>query len=128
MENIDIGGQHMRNVLLWSGDIFCNIELIPATNVVLCNALYVLFFVILVSFPFSYVAKWKTLHIFPKITFFAVFCGNWIQQTNFRRRMSRSKQKSTNTNFHNYDWLIWLIYCVLTPLSAIFLLYHGDQF
>ena len=24
--------------------------------------------------------------------------------------------------------LIWLIYCVLTPLSAIFQLYHGDQF
>ena len=26
------------------------------------------------------------------------------------------------------DWLIWLIFGVLTPLSAIFQLYHGDQF
>ena len=27
-----------------------------------------------------------------------------------------------------FDWLIWLIFGVLTPLSAIFQLYHGDQF
>jgi hypothetical protein len=27
-----------------------------------------------------------------------------------------------------YDWFDWLIFCVLTPLSAIFQLYHGDQF
>jgi hypothetical protein len=40
MGNIDIGGQQMRKVLLWSGDIICNTEVIPGKNVVLCNVLY----------------------------------------------------------------------------------------
>jgi hypothetical protein len=40
MGNIDIGGQQMRNALLWSGDIVSNTEVIPGKNVVLCNVLY----------------------------------------------------------------------------------------
>jgi hypothetical protein len=33
----------MRNVLLRSGDIICNTEVILGKNVVLCNVLYVFF-------------------------------------------------------------------------------------
>jgi hypothetical protein len=32
------------------------------------------------------------------------------------------------SNVISYYDLIWLIFCVLAPLSAIFQLYHGDQF
>jgi len=28
----------------------------------------------------------------------------------------------------NIAFINWLIFCVLTPLSAIFQLYHGNQF
>jgi hypothetical protein len=42
--NIHIEGQQMRNVLIWSGDIFYNTEVIPGKNVVLCNILYVVVF------------------------------------------------------------------------------------
>jgi hypothetical protein len=38
MRNIHIGGQQMMNVLICSGDIFCNTEVIPGKNVVLCRS------------------------------------------------------------------------------------------
>ena len=45
----------MMNVLICSGDIFCNTEVIPGKNVVLCNILYVVFFVNSGQFSFFYV-------------------------------------------------------------------------
>ena len=77
--NTVLWGTSISEVNKWGFDLvifFCNTEVIPGKHVVICNALYV-FFCNSGQFSFfSCVVKWKTLHIFPKLTIFVVFCGH----------------------------------------------------
>ena len=89
--------------------------------IVVCTFLLAIVFVCPSNYdfwlPLRYLQNFSSLR-FPDIYTWSVFSMVCLSTTNITIRVKLS------TTY----WIDWLIFGVLTPLSTIFQLYHGDQF
>jgi hypothetical protein len=51
----------------------------------------------------------------------------WLQNTREQKKKYHTPEQLQKSNL-KIGFIFLVIFCVLTPLSAIFQLYHGDQF